>query len=126
MTRRLALAVALALTTVVTFALVAIGAQAGLFSPGQDGSPVEAQGGEQTTPTPTTEPTVVTDFMFIDETANPDSGSVPSDVNSGSSPDSDSSSGDVSESDDDHSQIEEHDDPSSDDHEADEHEEEDD
>jgi hypothetical protein len=97
MTRRLALAVALALTTVVTFAVVAIGAQAGLFGDGgKDGSPVDAAAGQ--TPTPTLEPTVVTEYRFIDVTATPGPGDAPS--QSGSTSDDDSG-GEVRDSGDD-------------------------
>ena len=74
MTRRLALAVALAFTTVVTFALVAIGAQAGLFGDGgKDGQPAEASVGETATgQTPTPQPTIVTEYIYIDQTVTPE------------------------------------------------------
>ena len=69
MTRRLALAVALAFTTVVTFALVAIGAQAGLFGGGgKDGAPADAAAGLAT---PTAEPTVITEYIYVDQTVTP-------------------------------------------------------
>ena len=69
MTRRLALAVALAFTTVVTFALVAIGAQAGLFGGGgKDGAPADAAAGQAT---PTAEPTVITEYIYVDQTVTP-------------------------------------------------------
>jgi hypothetical protein len=80
MTRRLALAVALAFTTVVTFALVAVGAQAGLFGGGgKDGAPADAAAGQQATP----EPTVITEYIYIDQTATPGPGSVSSEGGSG-------------------------------------------
>ena len=86
MTRRLALAVALAFTTVVTFALVAIGAQAGLFGDGgKDGAPAEASVGETATPqTPAGEPTVVTEYIYIDQTVTPAPSGAPSQDSSGS------------------------------------------
>src|SRR3990172_2989304 len=112
MTRRLALAVALAFTTVVTFALVAIGAQAGLFGDGgKDSAPAEASVGETATgQTPTPEPTVVTEYIYIDQTVTPEAGSAPSQGGS----DSPSGSGsDVNQSDGvdgDDAAFEEHDD----------------
>jgi len=136
MTRRLALAVALAFTTVVTFALVAIGAQAGLFGDGgKDGAPAEASVGETATPqTPGGEPTVVTEYIYIDQTVTPAPSGAPSQDSSGSAAGNTSQ---VSGSEDgDSEEIEEHDSagssPSSDDdHEDDddhesEHEEDDD
>ena len=86
MTRRLALAVALAFTTVVTFALVAIGAQAGLFGDGgKDGAPAEASVGETATPqTPAAEPTVVTEYIYIDQTVTPSPSGAPSQSTFGS------------------------------------------
>jgi hypothetical protein len=81
----------------VTFAVVAIGAQAGLFGDGgKDGSPVDAAAGQ--TPTPTLEPTVVTEYRFIDVTATPGPGDAPS--QSGSTSDDDSG-GEVRDSGDD-------------------------
>ena len=99
MTRRLALAVALAFTTVVTFAMVAIGAQAGFFGGGgNDGAPAEASAGQ----TPTAEPTVVTEYIYIDQTATPGPSGAPSQDSSGDAADnpgqvSESGSGDGAE-----------------------------
>ena len=84
MTRRLALAVALAFTTVVTFALVAIGAQAGLFGDGgKDGKPAEASVAETLGQTPTPEPTVVTEYIYVDQTVTPVPSGAPSQDSSG-------------------------------------------
>jgi len=84
MTRRLALAVALAFTTVVTFAMVAIGAQAGFFGGGgSDGAPAAASVGE----TPTPEPTVITEYIYIDQTVTPGPSGAPSHDSSGSTAD---------------------------------------
>lgn len=91
MTRRLALAVALAFTTVVTFAMVAIGAQAGFFGGGNDGAPAEAVAGQ----TPTPEPTVITEYIYIDQTVTPGPGSASSQDSS------DDSGGEVHDSGDD-------------------------
>ena len=67
---------ALAFTTVVTFALVAIGAQAGMFgSGGKDGAPAVAAAGQAT---PTAEPTDVTQYIYIDQTPTPGPGSTSS------------------------------------------------
>jgi len=85
MTRRLALALALAFTTVVTFAMLAIGAQAGMFGGGEkDGSPVDAAASQ----TPTLEPTVITEYIYIDQTATPGPGDAPSQSGSTSGDDS--------------------------------------
>ena len=103
MTRRLALAVALAFTTVVTFALVAIGAQAGMFGGGgKDGSPADAVAGQAPTP----EPTVITEYIYVDQTVTPVPSGEPSQGGPGaaaSNPgeESESGSGDAAE-------IEEH------------------
>ena len=130
MTRRLALAVALAFTTVVTFALVAIGAQAGLFGGGgNDGAPAEASVGETATGrTATPEPTVITEYIYIDQTVTPEAGSAPS---PGGSDSASGSGSDVSQSDGvdaDDAAFEEHDDDHDDDaeHQEFEHEEDDD
>ena len=121
MTRRLALAVALAFTTVVTFAMVAIGAQAGLFGGGSDGAPVDAAAGQ----TPTPEPTVITEYIYVDQTVTPGPGNAPS---QGGSTSTDDSGGEVhdsgDDSDDDFSSEESEDDD--DDHEESEREGEDD
>ena len=85
MTRRLALAVALAFTTVVTFALLAIGAQAGMFGGGgKDGAPVDAAAGQ----TPTPEPTVITEYIYIDQTVTPGPSGAPSQGSPSSAADS--------------------------------------
>ena len=122
MTRRLALAVALAFTTVVTFALVAIGAQAGLFGDGgKDGAPAEASVGETATPTgqtPAAEPTVVTEYIYIDQTVTPSPSGAPSQDSSGSAGNT-SQAGDSEDGD--SEEIEEHapPSPSDDDHDVD-------
>ena len=126
MTRRLALAVALAFTTVVTFALVAIGAQAGLFGDGgKDGQPAEASVGETATgQTPTPQPTIVTEYIYIDQTVTPGPADAPSQGSSGNTA---ADSGQVSASDDGSgAKIEEHEDEHDDDHRESEHEEDDD
>ena len=122
MTRRLALAVALAFTTVVTFALVAIGAQAGLFGGGgKDGAPADAAAGQAT---PTAEPTVITEYIYIDQTVTPGPADAPSQGSSGNTA---ADSGQVSASDDGSgAKIEEHEDEHDDDHRESEHEEDDD
>ena len=112
MTRRMALAVALAFTTVVTFALVAIGAQAGLFGDGgKDGAPAEASVGETATgQTPTPEPTVITEYIYIDQTVTPEASGGSSQGSDGGAVDSSdqvSGSSGGSDSDDDEREHEE-------------------
>ena len=50
------------------------GAQAGLFGGGgNDGAPAEASAGETATgQTPTPEPTVITEYIYIDQTVTPE------------------------------------------------------
>jgi hypothetical protein len=81
MQRRLALALSLAFTTIVTFAVVTVGAQAGFFSdhptvnasqvaadvPAQDPSVVDAA----TAAPAEQDPLIVTDYVYMDETAVP-------------------------------------------------------
>ena len=121
MTRRLALAVALAFTTVVTFAMVAIGAQAGLFGGGSDGAPADAAAGEAT---PTPEPTVITEYIYIDQTVTP----IPAgELSQGSSGGAEDSRDEVRAGEDgDSEEIEEHEDAHEDEHHESEHEEDDD
>jgi hypothetical protein len=84
MQRRIALSLSLAITTIVTFALVAVGAQAGFFSehktakadeivaaaPAADASTYAAPA--DTAPAPAEEgPFVVTDYVYIDEPGAP-------------------------------------------------------
>ena len=126
MTRRLALAVALAFTTVVTFALVAIGAQAGLFGGRSDGAPADAAAGQAT---PTAEPTVITEYRYIDVTATPSAGdSGPSSSVESVHDSRDDRAGEVRQSadSDDAEELEDHQDSGYDEHEESEHEEDDD
>jgi len=123
MTRRLALAVALAFTTVVTFAMVAIGAQAGLFGDaGKDGAPADASAGETIGQTPSPEATVITEYIYIDQTVTPEASGGSSQGSDGGAVDSSgqvSGSSGGSDSDDDDDDHEE-------DHHESEHEEDDD
>ncbi|MBI5284742.1 MAG: hypothetical protein HY874_06575 [Chloroflexi bacterium] len=82
MPRRIALALALAITTVVTFAVIAVGAQAGIFSadhaakaeviedvPADTTAPeVPAESAEPQAPA-LPEPVVITEYVYVDETA---------------------------------------------------------
>jgi hypothetical protein len=75
MTRRVALALALALTTAVTFAVVALGAQIGYFGFNGGNGTSQAEVLPETSaartvevPTPTVEPTVITEYIYLDQT----------------------------------------------------------
>jgi len=77
MQRRIALSLSLAFTTVVMFAMVAVGAQAGFFSEQRSAaaSPAVASAGAATdtvaaAPVPE-DPIIVTDYVYIDEPGAP-------------------------------------------------------
>ena|SRR3989304_5141844 len=61
------------------------GAQAGLFGGGNDGGPADAAAGEAT---PTAEPTVITEYIYIDQTVTPSPSSASSQDSSGDAADS--------------------------------------
>ena len=82
MPRRIALALALAITTVVTFAVIAVGAQAGIFSADHaakaegiadtpaDAAVPEPPAESAAAPAPALpEPIVITEYVYVDETA---------------------------------------------------------
>lgn len=122
MTRRVALALAVALTTVVTFAVVATGQEVGMFGGAGAGEDTSASAHQQLstpTPTPIMEPDVITEYIYLDEPAAP----TPQAGTPGSAFD-DGSPSEVSSHDDDDDdwEEEEHEDEHEDD---DEHEEED-
>lgn len=82
MQRRIALALSLAFTTIVTFAVVAVGAQAGFFSEhktakaAQVAADTAKTGGASTVPDTAQapanqDPLVVTDYVYVDQTAVP-------------------------------------------------------
>ena len=68
MTRRMALAVALALTTAVTFGMVAMGQEVGLFGGGGDATQASADAPLETATAepPAVEPSVTTEFIYVD------------------------------------------------------------
>lgn len=75
MTRRMALALAVALTTVVAFGLVAMGRESGLFGGAGAGDDTLASA-QQPTPspasaTPDLEPDVTTEYIYLDESPAP-------------------------------------------------------
>ena len=84
MPRRIALALALAFTTVVTVAIIGVGAQAGMFSshnsakaeePLAEAAPAEAAASvtpvEEAPPAAAQDPIIVTEYVYIDEPGAP-------------------------------------------------------